>query len=117
MVIRRNPFLADQRVFYSHYYFVANLGGHYFSAYYQTAKFFALQKLGELKTARYAIQRKNLPMRAEVGLLYSIFICRVRNVCMAGYKYVLNDEVRECFVILLKQNDHEHCDGRKCADI
>lgn len=85
-----------------YYYFVANLGGHYFSAYYQTAKFFALQKLGELKTAKYAFQRKNLPMRAEVGLLYTIFICRVRNVCMAGYKYVLNDEVKECFDISLE---------------
>ncbi|KAF9339036.1 hypothetical protein BGZ91_007221 [Linnemannia elongata] len=93
-------------------------GGHYFSAYYQTAKFFALQKLGELKTAKYAIQRKNLPMRAEVGLLYSIFICRVRNVCMTGYKYVLNDEdILPCYLAIVRLDNgsvaQPHFEGDK----
>lgn len=56
-------------------------------------------------------------MTAEAGLLYSVFICRVRNVSMASYKYVSNDEVSECFVIFSKVVMASIVMAEKCADI
>ncbi|KAF9121555.1 hypothetical protein BGW39_010440 [Mortierella sp. 14UC] len=56
--------------------------GHYFTAHAQTAKYFAVQKMSLLQN----------PME---GMLYSVFICRVRNVSSANFKYVVNDEHQE----------------------
>ncbi|KAG0287530.1 hypothetical protein BGZ96_008553 [Linnemannia gamsii] len=67
--------------------------GHYFSAHSQTAKYFALQKLGQLKTA-------------NAGLLYSVFICRVRHVYIASYKYVMNDEdILPCYLAIVRHTE------------
>ena len=99
------------------YYFITNLDGHYFSANYQTAKYFALQKLGQLKRVDAALQKKGQVMTAEAGLFYPVFICRVRNVSTASYKYVINDEVSERFVTLLKLVMASIVMAEKCADI
>ncbi|KAF9136787.1 hypothetical protein BGX30_010869 [Mortierella sp. GBA39] len=100
------PFLGECSLlsisYADQYAFVTNLDGHYFSAYYQTAKHFALQKLGKLKAACAGLQKKNQVMTAEPGLLYSVLICQVRNVSKANNKYVINDkDILPCYFAIV----------------